>query len=401
MWVAVVTTMGMARSISSKLDTLLCWKSRQNTSTGELTNTLPVLSLPFLHLCSHCLSYLCDNYVMNDTDFQELAQLRNDLEQMELDVPASRTRSGRPLRGSRGVESEELELDMTQRDKVDTALRHWQFSELGKAFNTWRDFVAEQKEARAALAQGRPATPKAEKHFDAQPQSANRKRKRSAMVPGMTGLRNLGQTCFMNVILQAFSHLNVVRVALCELGRSGLLSEIAPPSSLDQSDAEVTEPAPPAPRRRKSQSKKPLKKSGLHRQSTIECHSRLEKRAAALAVARRRAVNVTEEDKKAAEELLNSEVGFTLTIPLSYYRLQVHLCPNLESLFRVMWSGRYSVVTPRAILAGVWQLIPAFRGFKQQDAQELLIEMQECLLSELNRLQKQQAAVSCPVSTLK
>jgi len=45
------------------------------------------------------------------------------------------------------------------------------------------------------------------------------------------------------------------------------------------------------------------------------------------------------------------------------------MCCDLYSLFRVLSSGKYAVVTPHAILANVWKLAPSFRGFHQQDAQ--------------------------------
>jgi ubiquitin carboxyl-terminal hydrolase 44/49 len=50
---------------------------------------------------------------------------------------------------------------------------------------------------------------------------------------------------------------------------------------------------------------------------------------------------------------------------------------------RVMWSGKWAVVTPHAVLNAVWRLVPAFRGYSQQDAQEFLCEALEVLQSEL------------------
>jgi ubiquitin carboxyl-terminal hydrolase 44/49 len=48
-----------------------------------------------------------------------------------------------------------------------------------------------------------------------------------------------------------------------------------------------------------------------------------------------------------------------------------------------MWSGKWAVVTPHAVLNAVWRLVPAFRGYSQQDAQEFLCEALEQLQSEL------------------
>ena len=48
------------------------------------------------------------------------------------------------------------------------------------------------------------------------------------------------------------------------------------------------------------------------------------------------------------------------------------LSQEVHGLMRVMWSGKWAVVTPHAVLNAVWRLVPAFRGYSQQDAQEFL-----------------------------
>ena len=48
------------------------------------------------------------------------------------------------------------------------------------------------------------------------------------------------------------------------------------------------------------------------------------------------------------------------------------LCKDVHALMRVMWSGKWAMVTPHAVLNAVWRLIPSFSGYSQQDAQEFL-----------------------------
>ena len=48
------------------------------------------------------------------------------------------------------------------------------------------------------------------------------------------------------------------------------------------------------------------------------------------------------------------------------------LYTELHTLLRVMWCGKYAIVSPHRMLDAVWQLIPFFKGYSQQDAQEFL-----------------------------
>lgn len=61
----------------------------------------------------------------------------------------------------------------------------------------------------------------------------------------------------------------------------------------------------------------------------------------------------------------------------------ISLCHELHTLFQVMWSGKWALVSPFAMLHSVWRLIPAFRGYAQQDAQEFLCELLDKVQQEL------------------
>ncbi|OPJ85833.1 hypothetical protein AV530_013940 [Patagioenas fasciata monilis] len=50
---------------------------------------------------------------------------------------------------------------------------------------------------------------------------------------------------------------------------------------------------------------------------------------------------------------------------------------------KLMWSGKWALVSPFAMLHSVWRLIPAFRGYAQQDAQEFLCELLDKVQQEL------------------
>jgi hypothetical protein len=56
---------------------------------------------------------------------------------------------------------------------------------------------------------------------------------------------------------------------------------------------------------------------------------------------------------------------------------------EVHSLLRVLWSGKWAVVTPCALLESVWKFVPKFRNRQQQDAQEFLCYLFDRLQLEL------------------
>lgn len=74
----------------------------------------------------------------------------------------------------------------------------------------------------------------------------------------------------------------------------------------------------------------------------------------------------------------------------------ISLCHELHTLFQVMWSGKWALVSPFAMLHSVWQLIPAFRGYAQQDAQEFLCELLDKVQHELESTGKHTTSAGVP-----
>ncbi|EMP31928.1 Ubiquitin carboxyl-terminal hydrolase 15 [Chelonia mydas] len=57
-------------------------------------------------------------------------------------------------------------------------------------------------------------------------------------------------------------------------------------------------------------------------------------------------------------------------------------------LIKQIWSGKYSYVTPRAFKTQVGRFAPQFSGYQQQDCQELLAFLLDGLHEDLNRIRK-------------
>ncbi|NWW76628.1 UBP49 hydrolase, partial [Climacteris rufus] len=171
-------------------------------------------------------------------------------------------------------------------------------------------------------------------------------RRQPLMTPGVTGLRNLGNTCYMNSILQVLSHLQKFRECFLTLDLSETEELLAKtvngrarmPGKLANGPA-ANEPGKPD-------------KVGLGLPAGLNGGSSISR----------------------SLELIQTKE------PSSKH---ISLCHELHTLFRVMWSGKWALVSPFAMLHSVWSLIPAFRGYDQQDAQEFLCELLDKVQQEL------------------
>ncbi|XP_030576477.1 ubiquitin carboxyl-terminal hydrolase 44 [Archocentrus centrarchus] len=181
-------------------------------------------------------------------------------------------------------------------------------------------------------------------------------KRRPTVPPGVTGLRNLGNTCYMNSILQVLSHLHVFRECFLRLDLTQALELLA--SAVHGQLAGKVSSQPPLVQRKGFQTSSG---SGIGLSG---------------GASRARSMELIQPKEPSSKH--------------------ISLCHELHTLFQVMWSGKWALVSPFAMLHSVWQLIPAFRGYAQQDAQEFLCELLDKVQHELESTGKHTTTAGVP-----
>ncbi|KAM9845569.1 ubiquitin carboxyl-terminal hydrolase 44 isoform 2-T2 [Aulostomus maculatus] len=181
-------------------------------------------------------------------------------------------------------------------------------------------------------------------------------KRRPTVTPGVTGLRNLGNTCYMNSILQVLSHLHVFRECFLRLDLTQALELLA---------------------------------SAVHGQLAVKATSQFP-------LVQRKGYQASSGSGAGLSGGASRGRSMELIQPKEPSSKHISLCHELHTLFQVMWSGKWALVSPFAMLHSVWQLIPAFRGYAQQDAQEFLCELLDKVQHELESTGKHTTTAGVP-----
>uniref|UniRef100_A0A3B4GZJ9 Ubiquitin carboxyl-terminal hydrolase n=1 Tax=Pundamilia nyererei TaxID=303518 RepID=A0A3B4GZJ9_9CICH len=347
--------------------------------------------------------YLCDDYVLNDNATGDLKLLRSTLSAIQSQRYEVTTRSGRTLRSASAsvdvlMPSGVRELQLRDEDRMFTALWHRRRALMGRIFRLWFGLTEcgkrraeeerrreEEEEQRreawerrralkrqlqeelenAPLRKSRRLRQKSQRVGDLTttmltsrraPASATLHTRRPTVTPGVTGLRNLGNTCYMNSILQVLSHLHVFRECFLRLDLTQALELLA--SAVHGQLVEKASSQPPL-----------IQRKGLQTSSGSGV-------GLSGGASRGRSMELIQPKEPSSKH--------------------ISLCHELHTLFQVMWSGKWALVSPFAMLHSVWQLIPAFRGYAQQDAQEFLCELLDKVQHELESTGKHTTSAGVP-----
>lgn len=185
-------------------------------------------------------------------------------------------------------------------------------------------------------------------------------KRRPTVTPGVTGLRNLGNTCYMNSILQVLSHLHLFRECFLRLDLTQALELLA---------------------------------SAVHGQLAGKVCSQPP-------LSQRKVLQASSGSGAGLSGGASRSRSMELIQPKEPSSKHISLCHELHTLFQVMWSGKWALVSPFAMLHSVWQLIPAFRGYAQQDAQEFLCELLDKVQHELESTGQHTTSAGVPQKRL-
>ncbi|XP_002734273.1 ubiquitin carboxyl-terminal hydrolase 44-like [Saccoglossus kowalevskii] len=331
--------------------------------------------------------YICDDYVLNDNSAGDIRLLRTTLTAIAAqNLEEKSTRSGRVRRPVTPypdtTESPATERQLHMEDRAYTALYHRRHILMKKIFTSWRSLISSRqkkmkeqpppKQVSICTANNAVAISSKIKNSTsslnnrkrpisalAELSSSASKRKWTSITPGVTGLRNLGNTCYMNSILQVLGHIEKIRDCFLNLDMPDILLK----KGIDNRNGNG-------------------KKKIYARQTTVECYKEVE-------TPRNKHRNASSSQRQSASNgglsggSSKGVENWKYKDPKTLKR-NVPLCHELHALFRVMWSGKWAIVSPHAILSSIWRLIPSFKGYSQQDAQEFLCELLDKLNSEMH-----------------
>eukprot|EP00939_MAST-03C_sp_MAST-3C-sp1_P000424 g424.t1 len=347
--------------------------------------------------------YACEDWCISDNSREELGLLRKILQNVQKDrFDAPRTRSGRSL----GKESSSWNIpgrsrlpfsrDIKRNKRMDlkyTAGVMARNSLLTRCFLGWMRVSKENRSCGRVSSKKITASAKAEtkrKRDDGAQNATNRKKgklsENCTRLPGRVGLRNLGNSCYLNAVAQAISNTVPLRdmvLSFRERARAILARSSTTTSSSRRSGSstriaasflEVKETMAPKSRRRQTQQVSANTKTTHTSTATTTPPLQLLSKPPPL---RRLTTALC---RAHSESSVNETCGDGV---------KISLLAELYSLLRVIWTrrgGRKSVVTPTALMHSVWHFIPRFRGYDQQDAYEFFIDLVDAIHDEFLRL---------------
>jgi len=373
----------------------------------------------------------CGTIVDNDTPSGAIEVFLNSfraLQRNDADTNTSYTRSGRRFRNSRMKATDDVVMvssrrakEFERRDKTENADAHYNMMLLRRAFNSWKIQSEEDDDDSRARKRKRDDTESDDSHdneikkrlaVSKQPSRKRSKRNSSTKnFAGRTGLRNLGNTCYFNSSVQCLNSTHTFRTLFLNL--PAFVPENANVAPLPATPDTRTKRQRPRPRTtqtskvaartkaKKRDSNSRRQSARLHRRtkSTVDTDSDGD------SMEMERGFQGDDSAHSVNSDLLMAEcfdpspiMGPSPALLRRSTTVLHHTMENAEefkqdhpvslsaevySLLRLFDSGKYACITPQRLAYSIWNTVPQFRSYLQQDAQEFVSLFLERLEQEI------------------
>lgn len=338
--------------------------------------------------------YLCDDFVLNDNAPGDIKLLRMALDAVTAQNfrELSKQKRGRRILRFHIRDVKKITRRLLKADDVQTAVMRHRVSRLSWALHQWWSHYLDRKRALGVSARMRASTSKL--------------RAPLTFSPAFTGLRNLGNTCYMNSVLQVLRHTapfaNFVlshppsEVLLAsKKRRSGNLPSIEVSDSPTPCCTSTT-PVPPSripfPRQVLSVNNPSVCPTSRH-VSTPLCDSlsssqhhpggsdckTIDPSTSSDSVGGLNGGRCAHSGTEKCQNTISTPVSLEHTNPdhNSVYE-------ELYNILHILWTSQRAVVSPNNFLYTIWTALPSFKGYRQQDAQEFLSIFLERLQLEIH-----------------
>ncbi|XP_041365136.1 ubiquitin carboxyl-terminal hydrolase 44-like [Gigantopelta aegis] len=357
-----------------------CGRFSEGHALNHFTQTKHPIALELNEKYVYC--YVCDEYILSDNMDGDLSLLRRAIHAIAAQSFDEMESRGQRLLQNYSYSEMQNRTNADEIDKLATADCHYRKSLLQKAFSAWFHCVLQEKADESVQTEVTPIKKARLDGLSPSPVSlASPSLRRRTLIPGVTGLRNLGNTCYLNSILQSLGHIEKFRQFFLHLQfYSGLSPPVTPVRSslMPRFTQTCTSPVTDGDRGPSSTHNRTYR-----RLNTMDCFQHLCSEMAS-----------TPDSKKMCVGGLSGGGNPSTSISLDTsgdHGDFMSLCQELHGLFRVMWSGKWAQVSPHAFLQAVWNFIPTFKGHFQHDAQEFLCELLDKVSDELRTVRDLQS----------